>query len=87
MSTSPSWVLGDGVVARVVDDGPGIAAADRERVFERFVRLDESRDRHQGGTGLGLAVARSIARSYGGDVQIVDSTSGATVEVTLPSSR
>jgi signal transduction histidine kinase len=81
-------LLPDGmVVARVLDDGPGIAPADRERVFERFVRLDESRGRHEGGTGLGLAVARAIARSHGGDVRVGDSGEGALLEVELPRSR
>ena len=79
--------VGEAVVARVVDDGPGIAPADYERVFERFVRLDESRGRDEGGTGLGLAVARAVARSCGGDVRIVDSTAGTTIEVELPSLR
>ena len=81
-------VMPDGVVvARVLDDGPGIDPADRERVFERFVRLDESRGRHQGGTGLGLAVARAIARSHGGDVRVGESEAGTLVEVELPPSR
>lgn len=75
------------VLARVIDDGPGIAPADRERVFERFVRLEESRGRHEGGTGLGLSVARAVARSHGGDVRIVESTKGTTIEVELPTSR
>lgn len=75
----------DGLVrAWVSDDGPGIPVADRERVFDRFVRLDEARDRPVGGTGLGLAVARAIARSHGGDVRVVDSPRGATIEVELP---
>lgn len=74
----------DEVVVRVIDDGPGIPAGDRERVFERFVRLDEARGRPEGGTGLGLAVARAIARTHGGDVRVAVSASGAVLEVVLP---
>ncbi|MDH3539114.1 MAG: ATP-binding protein, partial [Acidimicrobiia bacterium] len=78
----------DGLVtARVADDGPGIDTADHDRVFERFVRLDEARGRDEGGTGLGLSVARVIARSHGGDVRIVESKTGTTIEVELPSLR
>ncbi len=70
---------------RVADDGPGIPPGDRERVFERFERLDESRTRDTGGAGLGLAVARAIARSHGGDLRVVDSShGGATLEAVLP---
>lgn len=75
-----------GVVARVADDGPGIPPEERERVFERFVRLDESRGRHEGGTGLGLPVVRAIAQSHGGVVRVVESA-GTTVEVVLPAIR
>lgn len=53
---------------RVDDDGPGIPPADQERVFEPFVRLEASRNRRTGGAGLGLAIARSLARAHGGDV-------------------
>lgn len=68
--------VADGSVA-VVDDGPGIAADDRERVFERFVRLDDARARPGGGSGLGLAIARELAREHGGDVRLGDRTDGA----------
>jgi signal transduction histidine kinase len=75
----------------VDDDGPGIAPADRERVFERFTRLDDSRARGQGGTGLGLAVVRSIVTRHHGLVWIEDSPAGgARVVVELharPASR
>jgi signal transduction histidine kinase len=76
--------VGRTVIARVADDGPGIAGEDRERVFERFVRLDEARGRPEGGTGLGLAVARAIARTHGGDIRVADSDTGAVLEVSLP---
>ncbi|MCM0638606.1 ATP-binding protein [Cellulomonas wangsupingiae] len=64
--------------ARVVvdDDGAGVAVGDRERVFERFVRLDDARERDSGGAGLGLAIAREVARELGGDVRIEDAPAG-----------
>lgn len=69
------------------DDGPGVPVADRERVFERFVRLDESRHRSAGGTGLGLAIALDIARAHGGSIEIADSPlGGARFVVTLAGS-
>jgi heavy metal sensor kinase len=74
---------GDGVVLRVADTGPGIPAEDRERVFERFVRLDPARG--PGGAGLGLAIARWVAEAHGGGVRIVSSGSdGSTFAATLP---
>ncbi|MBO3084621.1 ATP-binding protein [Cellulomonas fengjieae] len=77
-------VLADGVV-RVDDDGAGLAPADRERVFERFVRLDEARERDAGGSGLGLAIAREIAREQGGDVVLgVAELGGLRAELRLP---
>lgn len=60
----------------VEDDGPGIDVADRERVFERFTRLDEARERDAGGTGLGLAIARETAREHGDDVVLSASPLG-----------
>jgi signal transduction histidine kinase len=74
---------GDGVVLRVADTGPGIPPEDRERVFERFVRLDPARG--AGGAGLGLAIARWVAEAHGGGVRIVSSGSGgSTFAATLP---
>jgi signal transduction histidine kinase len=73
------------VVLSVSDDGPGIDPQDRERVLERFVRLDESRGRGTGGAGLGLAIVREVAASYGGDTRLGESPlGGLLVEVRLP---
>lgn len=77
----------DGHVARIEvdDDGPGIARADRQRVFERFTRLDQSRARGAGGAGLGLALAKGIVERHGGTIRIDDSPlGGARVIVELP---
>ena len=69
----------------VDDDGPGIPPSDRERIFERFVRLDTSRTRDQGGSGLGLAVVHSIVTHHRGNVWVDDSpTGGARFVVELP---
>lgn len=73
------------VVLSVDDDGPGIVEADRERVFERFVRLDDARARDHGGSGLGLAIVAELIRAHGGSVTISDSPLGGTrIEVALP---
>ncbi len=70
----------------VVDDGPGIPAAERERVFERFHRVDPARSRSDGGAGLGLSIVQAIAEAHGGTVRAVDPASGrgAQVELVLP---
>jgi len=69
----------------VDNDGALIAREDRERVFERFVRLDDSRSRDVGGSGLGLAIARAGLRAQGGDVRVVDAPDGwCRFEVRLP---
>jgi two-component system OmpR family sensor kinase len=69
---------------RVADAGPGIPPGDRARVFDRFYRVDKARSRDRGGSGLGLAVARSLVRAHGGRIEL-DSAPGATVfTVRLP---
>ncbi|NTY39835.1 ATP-binding protein [Burkholderia diffusa] len=73
------------LVLSVDDDGPGIPAAERTRVFEPFQRLDSSRDRQTGGFGLGLAIVRRVALVHGGDVRLEDSPlGGARFVITLP---
>lgn len=80
--------VGDGTARiEVEDDGPGIPEADRERVFERFVRLDESRTRTDGGTGLGLAIAREISRAHAGSLQVEPGRAGARFVLELPTHR
>ncbi|MCV7422735.1 HAMP domain-containing histidine kinase [Mycobacterium yunnanensis] len=68
----------------VHDTGPGVALADRERVFDRLVRLDASRNRDHGGAGLGLSIARALARAHGGDLVCEPSDVGARFRLTLP---
>jgi signal transduction histidine kinase len=60
----------------VTDDGPGIAATDRERVFERFTRLDQARSRGEGGSGLGLAIVRRLVTASSGSVQLHEVADG-----------
>jgi len=73
----------DGAELRVRDDGAGIPEADRERVFERFTRLDEARDRDTGGTGLGLAIARDLMRRCGGDVVLESADPGLVAVIRM----
>ncbi|MEV6267210.1 HAMP domain-containing sensor histidine kinase [Kribbella sp. NPDC051936] len=72
-------------VITVSDDGDGIPEQDRQRVFERFVRLDTSRSRSSGGSGLGLSIAREITHAHHGSITLTSSsTGGTTATVTLP---
>ncbi|MGW3803073.1 sensor histidine kinase [Streptomyces clavifer] len=76
--------LQDTAVVRIEDAGPGIPAQDREMVFDRFYRVDTSRTRDRGGSGLGLSVARSLVHAHGGTITL-DSRPGSTVfTVRLP---
>jgi two-component system osmolarity sensor histidine kinase EnvZ len=74
------WLTGrpaeDGVDILVDDDGPGIPPDERDHVFQPFIRLDSSRNPSTGGIGLGLTIARDVARSHGGDVRLETSPKG-----------
>jgi signal transduction histidine kinase len=70
---------GPWAVVEVADDGPGVPEEERERVFERFVRLDEARARSDGGAGLGLAIVREIVVAHGGDVAVTGSDLGGAL--------
>ncbi|SCX57249.1 Signal transduction histidine kinase [Klenkia marina] len=78
-------VAGEGTTALLVvtDDGPGVPADQRERIFDRLVRLDAARVR-DGGAGLGLPIARALARAHGGDVVCLPAERGARFRVQLP---
>jgi signal transduction histidine kinase len=82
-TSNRSWVQ-----IRVDDDGPGIPTGERERVFDRFTRLDHGRTRHDGGAGLGLAVVRSIVTRHSGFVWADTSPlGGARLVMALPPTR
>ncbi len=68
----------------VGNDGPPIEPADRDRVFDRFVRLDSSRSRAGGGTGLGLSIARDIVAAHGGTIAVDDLADGAALRIRVP---
>ncbi|MER7694829.1 HAMP domain-containing sensor histidine kinase [Streptomyces sp. NPDC097610] len=72
------------IVLTVHDDGPGVPTEDAERIFERFVRLDDARSRDHGGTGLGLAIARDLAHRHRGTLTLVPRTLGACFQLRLP---
>lgn len=74
-----------GLLILIEDDGPGIPEDQQERIFEPFVRLEKSRSRETGGIGLGMAIARTIVRSHGGDVRVENRAEGGLrVEIALP---
>jgi two-component system sensor histidine kinase SenX3 len=79
---------GDYVEFIVRDRGIGIPPADRDRIFERFYRVDRARSRATGGTGLGLAIVRNVARNHGGDVHVESREGeGSTFVIQLPRIR
>jgi two-component system OmpR family sensor kinase len=75
----------DRVTVAVADTGPGVPAADRERIFDRFYRVDKARGRDRGGSGLGLSVAASLVRAHGGTIEVGGGAGGTVFTVTLPS--
>ena len=78
----------DHAVIEVEDDGPGVPAADRERIFERFTRLDDARSRESGGFGLGLAIVRDIVERHHGTIEVTDAAAapgtGARFTIHIP---
>ena len=69
----------------VIDHGPGVPAAQRERIFERFHRSDPTRSRDQGGSGLGLSIASAVVAAHGGRISVDDTPGGgATFRIELP---
>ena len=75
---------GDPCAVVVADTGPGVPDDERDRVFGRLVRLQQARDRDSGGAGLGLPLARALARAHGGELVAEPSTAGARFRLTLP---
>lgn len=76
----------DGVVIQIEDNGPGIPDTEKDRIFERFYRLDDSRARDTGGTGLGLAIAKEAVVMHGGTIEIENSvdTGGSIFKIKIP---
>lgn len=77
----------DGAVVTVTDTGPGVPDDQRERIFERLVRLDAARTRDSGGAGLGLPIARALARAHGGELVCLPGQPGARFRLWLPTAR
>lgn len=80
-----TYAVPDHVVVEIKDRGPGIAEEDLERVFDPYVRLEESRSRDTGGIGLGLSIARTIIRAHGGELYLMNREGGGLIaRVALP---
>jgi two-component system OmpR family sensor kinase len=74
------------VIIEVRDHGDGVPKALREKIFERFYRADNSRNRETGGSGLGLSIVKTIVTRHGGDIKALETPGGgATFKITLPS--
>ena len=72
------------IVIGIADRGPGVAAAERDKIFEPFHRASDALTDRTSGTGIGLAIARDLARAAGGDLILADAERGARFELTLP---
>ena len=85
---APAWVLleevGDDVVVSVRDNGPGIPPGDVARAFEPFVRLEASRNRNTGGTGLGLTLAQTFVHQHGGTIEFESRPGHTCFTVLMP---
>ena len=80
-------VRGDATHARidVIDQGPGIAPEHRQKIFERFYRIDPARSREEGGAGLGLSLAQWAVRAHGGRIEVEDANGrGTAFRLSLP---
>ncbi len=76
---------GDGLRLSVIDDGPGVKEEDRQRIFEPFIRVDDSRSRESGGAGLGLAIVARILKSHDGTVNVTaDGAAGSRFVTVWP---
>jgi signal transduction histidine kinase len=86
-ASGEDWKAGQ-VEIRIADTGIGVPLEDRDRIFERFTRLDRARSRRTGGTGLGLAIAREIVGLFGGRIRVAESSAeGSVFEIILPGRR
>ena len=73
------------LIVRIVDDGPGIPEEELARVFKPFYRLERSRSRETGGTGIGLCIVQSVAQAHGGEVRLANRAEGGLrAELVLP---
>ncbi|WP_010529393.1 HAMP domain-containing sensor histidine kinase [Lentibacillus jeotgali] len=75
------------IKVNVQDNGPGIPEAEQEKIFDRFYRIDKSRNRETGGTGLGLSIARAITEAHDGTLTVSSTAGGSTFKLQLPDSQ